>query len=107
MARQQQAQLTISLDATQAALQDGLIHSEAAVGPLQAAQAGHQLWGTQIGQLQTTNTVLRTMAYGQSIRDMHEAAAPDQALMRAEAAMADWGMTTPTEELQSLPTSWR
>jgi hypothetical protein len=53
------------------------------------------------------NTLLSTMAHAQSVRDMNEAAARDQALMRADAAMADWGVTTPTKGLRSLPTSLR
>jgi P-type conjugative transfer protein TrbJ len=105
VAMQQQAHLTISIESTTIAMQQALAHSEAAVGHLQAAQAGNQLLGTQIAQQNETNALLGTLAHGQSIRDMNEAAAQDQALLRLEYVMEGWNEWTRTDGLASLPTS--
>jgi conjugal transfer/entry exclusion protein len=83
------------------------MHSEAAEGHLQAQQAGNQLVGTLIAQTNATNTLLGTLARGQSTRDMMEAAARDQALMNAERAMEGFTEVQPTEGLRALPTSFR
>jgi P-type conjugative transfer protein TrbJ len=102
-AMQQQAHLTLSFESTTGAMEQALLHSEAALGHLEAQQAGNQLLGTQIAQQNETNALLGTLAHGQSIRDMNEAAAQDQALMRLEYVMEGWTEWTKTEGLSALP----
>jgi P-type conjugative transfer protein TrbJ len=107
VAMQQQAHIVVSFESTTVAMQQALAHSEAAVGHLQAVQAGNQLLGTQIAQQNETNALLGTLAHGQSIRDMNEAAAQDQALLRLEYVMEGWTEWTKTDGLASLPTSFK
>lgn len=107
VAMQQQAHLPLSLESVEVALRQALGRSEAAEGHLQAAQAGNQLLGTQIAQHNETNALLGTMAHSQSVRDMNEAAAQDQAMLRLERAMEGWTAWTKTEGLAALPTALR
>jgi P-type conjugative transfer protein TrbJ len=107
IAMQQQAHLPESLKSAADGLQQALLHSEAAVGGLQAQQAGNELLGVQIAQQNEMNALLGTMAHTQSTRDMLEAAARDQAMLRLEAAMDKFTEVTPTEGLRALPSSFR
>jgi P-type conjugative transfer protein TrbJ len=107
VAMQQQAHLTVSLESTAYSMEQALLHSEAAEGHLQAQQAGNGLLGTQIAQQNETNALLGTLAHGQSTRDMMEAAALDQAMMRLEWAMEGWAEWTQEEGVRELPRSFR
>lgn len=107
VAMQQQAHLPLSMESVETALRQALGRSEAAEGHLQAAQAGNQLLGTQIAQQNETNALLGTMAHSQSTRDMQEASAQDQAMLRLERAMEGWTDWTKTEGLTALPTALR
>jgi P-type conjugative transfer protein TrbJ len=103
----QQASLPTSLDAARVSLTKTLGLSEAAEGHLEAQQAGNQLLGIQIAQQNTTNALLGTMAHTQSVRDMQEASAQDQALKRLEYVLEGWTEWTKTGGLHELPTSLR
>lgn len=107
LAMNQQAHLHIQLQAGMAGLVEGLNHSQRAVGHLQGIQAGNQLLGVQVAQQMETNALLGTMANAASVRDMTDAASRDQALLRLCHALSDWGVTTPTTGLESLPTTLR
>ena len=107
VAMQQQAHLTVSLESTAYSMEQALRHSEAAEGHLQAQQADNELLGTQIAQQNETNALLGTLAHGQSTRDMMEAAALDQAMMRLEWAMEGWAEWTQEEGVRELPRSFR
>lgn len=105
VAMQQQAYLPNALHTALVSMEEALKHSEAAEGHLQAQQAGNQLLGVTIAQQNETNALLGTMAHTQSVRDMQEAAAQDQAMKRLEWVMHDWTVWTKTGGLESLPTS--
>jgi P-type conjugative transfer protein TrbJ len=107
VAMQQQAHLTMSMESTQYSMEQALLHSEAAEGHLQAQQAGNELLGTQIAQQNETNALLGTMAHTQSVRDMQEAAAQDQAMRRLEWVMEGWTAWTQEDGVRELPTSFR
>jgi P-type conjugative transfer protein TrbJ len=107
VAMQQQAHLTASLESTAYSMEQALRHSEAAEGHLQAQQAGNALLGTQIAQQHETNTLLGTLAHTQSVREMQEAAAQDQAMLRLEGAMAGWTEWTREEGVRELPRAFR
>lgn len=107
VAMQQQAHLTASLESIASSMEQALLRSEAAEGHLQAQQAGNALLGTQIAQQNATNALLGTLAHGQSTRDMMEAAARDQAMMRLEWAMEGWAEWTQEEGVRELPRSFR
>lgn len=107
IAMEQQAQLPDSLEMAKAALLQGLDHSETAVGPLQAAQAGNQILGIQVQQGNTTNALLGTMAQQEATKNMLEASARQQMLLRMDYALQDFTYMEPVEGLATLPTSFR
>lgn len=107
VAMQQQAHMTISVDTSHLAMTQALQHSYAAVGPLQAAQAGNQLMGVQIAQQNETNALLASMAQAQGTEAMLQAAGRDQALQRLDGVMQGFSTMAPITGIAELPTSFR